>query len=294
MCRKRIIFSAFLCFFLQSSLIFVKATNRTKSEENERNGTVGANSRDGNSEDESFRRAKEDRDRLKQQNDARRRRQQRDREREGTISAKLIITAGADENCNWKTQPLSLFKGEICGAYYKVLGLDRKKGTMSDKSEIKKAYRKKSLAVHPDKNPSPDATAAFKVVQDAYECLSDDVKRTEYESQLAYEEERIFQHRQILRDRVVAKSAEVLYRLNYYATLCAKYVHQTALDIWDVAGEFEVSIFDEKRPIGRSLLIILLVMKGQSIIVLCSISYTILRINHELAKLGLFDQFNGF
>jgi hypothetical protein len=289
--NKQFLISAFLYFLLQNSSIFVKATNRTKSEENGNSTINKINSREEN-EEENFRRAKEER--LKQQNDARRRRKQKEREREGSISAQSIISAGENENCDWKTQPLSLFKGEMCGAYYKVLGLDRKKATLVDKSEIKKAYRKKSLAVHPDKNPSPDASAAFKVVQDAYECLSDDIKRTEYEGQLAYEEQRISQHRQILRDRVVAKTAELLYRLNYYATLAAKYIHQTAMDIWDVAGEWEVKILDEERPVGQYLLMFALLMRGHSIIALYSFSYAILRVNHELAKLGVWDQFHGF
>lgn len=291
MYNKQIIISAFLYFLLRNSSIFVNATNRTKIEE-DRNSTVNKTNNREENEEESFRRAKEDR--LKQQNDARRRRKQKEREREGSISAQLIINAGESENCDWKTQPLSLFKGEMCGAYYKVLGLDRKKSTVVDKSEIKKAYRKKSLAVHPDKNPSPDASAAFKVVQDAYECLSDDIKRNEYEGQLEYEEQRISQHRQILKQRIVTKTAEVLYRLNYYATLCAKYIHQTAMDIWDVVGEWEIKILDEERPVGQYLLMIALLMRGHSIIALYSFSYAILRINHELAKLGFFDQFHGF
>jgi DnaJ homolog subfamily B member 12 len=63
------------------------------------------------------------------------------------------------------------------GAHYRVLGLQ----TRCTESEIKKAYRKLSLKVHPDKNSAPHSDEAFKAVGLAYATLSDPQKRTIYD-----------------------------------------------------------------------------------------------------------------
>jgi curved DNA-binding protein CbpA len=46
---------------------------------------------------------------------------------------------------------------------------------------IKAAYRKKAAQYHPDKNPSPDAAARFREVQQAYEVLGDAQRRKEFD-----------------------------------------------------------------------------------------------------------------
>ena len=62
--------------------------------------------------------------------------------------------------------------------YYEILGVSKN----SEKSAIKKAYRKMAMKYHPDKNPdNKEAEEMFKAVNEAYQVLSDDEKRAIYD-----------------------------------------------------------------------------------------------------------------
>jgi len=62
--------------------------------------------------------------------------------------------------------------------YYEVLGV--KKDASAD--EIKKAYRKKAMELHPDRNPNdPSAEAKFKEAAEAFDVLKDENKRARYD-----------------------------------------------------------------------------------------------------------------
>jgi len=62
--------------------------------------------------------------------------------------------------------------------YYEVLQVPRG----ATKEEIKKAYRKKALEYHPDKNPgNKEAEEKFKEAAEAYEVLSDENKKARYD-----------------------------------------------------------------------------------------------------------------
>jgi len=61
--------------------------------------------------------------------------------------------------------------------HYDVLGVDRQ----ATPEEIKKAYRKLARELHPDVNPSPDASERFKDVTHAYDVLSDPQQRERYD-----------------------------------------------------------------------------------------------------------------
>ena len=62
--------------------------------------------------------------------------------------------------------------------YYEILGISKNAST----AEVKKAYRKKAIEFHPDKNPGDTkAEEMFKKAAEAYEVLSNEDKRARYD-----------------------------------------------------------------------------------------------------------------
>ena len=61
--------------------------------------------------------------------------------------------------------------------YYQVLGVSRN----DSEEDIRKAFRKRAMEYHPDRNKNPDAEDKFKEINEAYQVLSDSKKRAQYD-----------------------------------------------------------------------------------------------------------------
>ena len=67
--------------------------------------------------------------------------------------------------------------------YYEVLGVDKN----ATPEQIKKAYRKKAIEFHPDRNPgNKEAEEKFKEAAEAYDVLSDEKKKQLYDQEVMF------------------------------------------------------------------------------------------------------------
>lgn len=75
------------------------------------------------------------------------------------------------------SNPLHVTRGVMESDLYGVLGV----APHALAGEIRRVYRRLALALHPDKNPGPEAAEKFHRVATAYEVLSDEASRKKYD-----------------------------------------------------------------------------------------------------------------
>ncbi|KAL1210221.1 Chaperone protein dnaJ 49 [Cardamine amara subsp. amara] len=100
-----------------------------------------------------------------------------------SLSEKLKTVDGDDkletEKMKYTEESMELVRNiKRNSDYYAILGLEKNCSV----EEIRKAYRKLSLKVHPDKNKAPGSEEAFKKVSKAFTCLSDGNSRSRYDN----------------------------------------------------------------------------------------------------------------
>lgn len=201
-----------------------------------------------------------------------RRKKYEDFKRKSQQAVRNTIDASKTESCdvklsfsrlpdplNFVTNSLKNFKGEMCGSYYKILDVD--KSTINDQMDdsarkklLKKAYRKLSLTVHPDKHGgSSEAHIAFEKIQDAYDCLSDDTCRETYDVKLQSIEQSILQHRLKMREIFLTAVKRTIKVVHYHTSVTAFFIRHMGNQIANFFDRWQVSAANIAITIPNSL-----------------------------------------
>ena len=85
----------------------------------------------------------------------------------------------------------------MSGNYYEILGLDRD----ATDDDVRRAYRRLALQFHPDRRDASDAEERFKEINEAYQVLSDQSTRIDYDRCLEREEQEAEQRRREAEER---------------------------------------------------------------------------------------------
>ena len=91
-----------------------------------------------------------------------------------SIRVVLSIRVEVGYNQSWKHLVLKTF---MPTDYYATLGV----ANGANDEEIRRAFRKKAMEFHPDRNKTPGAEDKFKEINEAYQVLSDQEKRARYD-----------------------------------------------------------------------------------------------------------------
>ena len=100
-----------------------------------------------------------------------------------TILGFVVLCVLPDSTLAWDSDEMDLFDlvEEVNKNFYEVMGLDQASATTKD---VRSAYKRLALVLHPDKNDAPDAEVQFRQLAAIYEVLKDKTKREMYDKVL--------------------------------------------------------------------------------------------------------------
>jgi hypothetical protein len=219
---------------------------------------------------------------------------------------KTTIAAGQSEYCDvgitidplpnplvFFSNILKNFKGEVCGSHYKVLNIDRSINIdllddSTRKRILKKAYRKLSLIVHPDKHSgSYDSQMAFEFVQEAYDCLSDENCRNAYNTKLMIIEQEERSRRLQTRTIIGKKLMNTVQETHLVISRAANFIHQLGRVIHGFFDKWHVTFLDDQLaiPIGRISLLLTIWFKARNLFVIYGLASLVVLFNNQVLKL---------
>lgn len=210
----------------------------------------------------------------------------RERKKAGSIVVQRTLKANDSDECEWLKHPIYRVRGKLCGKHYKVLGLNREEveNNSEGKAKVKKAYRNLSLLLHPDKNPADRSEEAFNTIKEAYECLTDEECKYDYDAFLLNEERKIRIQRQELKEQTFVGLKIMLNSLHIYATKAAEFMVQFGYNVWEWAQELNFQLFDTEIPVGRLFLGAVAFYQRKIVGVLALFTFFMMKLNAELAK----------
>ncbi|MBG9377020.1 J domain-containing protein [Panacibacter sp. DH6] len=143
--------------------------------------------------------------------------------------------------------------------YYKVLGV--KPDASGD--EIKRSYRRLALKYHPDKNPGDVvAEATFKEVAEAYEILSDNVKREDYHYKRFYTYNYKYKEKERVTPQTIVKAAQKIQDLTAGADPFRMNQDALFFQVEDVLSENNLELLVRENATAEKQVILLALLNA--------------------------------